>query len=158
MTWAHQIQNLLDTREVEEASFHASAVIKHYEKALSFGRDAMLAVLSAESRVTLAYAALHHYADALANLHGLRVKAGRSHHRNLYQIVTHLGIGGVGQLDVDAAEAARSRTRSAYDIEWNSEEELQQTLDILTRLQPIALREVLERHPEESEAAGLSMP
>lgn len=155
MTWAHQIQNLLDTREVVQEPSWPHVIIGHYHQASNLGQDAANVSVSIEGRVLVAYSALHHLADALTAMHGLKVKSGRSHHRNLFLVVRHLNIPGVGRLDEDAKEAADARTKSAYDIETNSEDELRHVLGLIARLDPIVLGELCARYPEEVRAAGL---
>lgn len=155
MRWAYQIRNLLDTRDVVVATVGHRTIIGHYQMAIAFGRDATNHTVSTEGRVLMAYTALHHCADALVALHGLQVKPGRSHHRNLYLVATHLNISGVGRLDEDAKAASESRTKSAYDVDTNSDDELRELLALFARLHPIVLRELREKHRDACEDAGL---
>ncbi|HEX9164750.1 MAG TPA: hypothetical protein VF862_02490 [Gemmatimonadales bacterium] len=147
----HRIQALLDTGEVERGEFGGAELAGLFFKARRADRDARNGSLYIDSRSTLAYQALHQYSDVLARLHGFRVKQGRRHHRNLFQVVHALQIDGAGNLDADAESAARGRTRSFYGLEATSETTVAGILALNERLRVVVRRELLARHPDQAD-------
>lgn len=148
MSTPKRIQQLLDSRRLEELASRDADVVALWQKAVGSARDARSGTTSPDNQYVLGYQALLQMATALLACAGYRTRGAQGHHATTFHAVAALGIDGLDEIDIETDHIRQMRKVSAYEPGSPSPAQLTRLFALTDAIMPVAQRWLAEQRPE----------
>lgn len=115
MSILHRIEQLLDSRSLQETATADADVAALWQKALASARDARNSATAPDNQYVLGYQALLQMGTAVLACAGYRTRGAQGHHATTFYAVAALGIEGLKDIDMRTNRIREMRKVSAYE-------------------------------------------
>jgi hypothetical protein len=145
-----RIQQLLESRHLEEFPTSDLEVAALWQKALRSARDARNSTNSPDNQYVLGYQALLQMGTALLACAGFRTRGAQGHHANTFYALAALGIEGLEEMDIHTNRIRKMRKVSAYEPGSPTPEQLGALNQLIDEVLPPAQRWLAAQRPATS--------
>ncbi|HYR06974.1 MAG TPA: hypothetical protein VEQ60_04385 [Longimicrobium sp.] len=147
MSTPQRIQQLLDSRHLEEFPAPDPDVVGLWQKAVTSARDARNSTNSLDNQYVLGYQALLQMGTAVLACAGYRTRGAQGHHATTFYAVAALGIDGLEDIDIRTNQIRKMRKVSAYEPGSPTPGQINALFELLDAVMPHAQRWLAAQRP-----------
>jgi hypothetical protein len=138
MTVPQRIQQLLESRKLEEFPTSDPDVAALWQKSVTSARDARNSTNSPDNQYVLGYQAMLQMGTAVLACAGYRTRGAQGHHATTFFAVAALGIDGLKEIDILTDQIRKMRKVSAYEAGSPTAEQISGLNALLDEMMPHA--------------------
>jgi hypothetical protein len=147
MSTPRRIQQLIESRQLQEMENSDANVSALWQKALASARDARNGTTAPDNQYVLGYQALLQMGTALLACAGYRTRGAQGHHATTFYAVAALGIEGLEDINIRSDRIREMRKVSAYEPGSPTVEQITGLNALLDELMPHAQRWLAAQRP-----------
>lgn len=147
MSTPARIQQLRDSRHLDELISPDADVASLWQKAVASARDARHGTTSPDNQYVLGYQALLQMGTAVLACAGYRTRGTQGHHATTFHAVAALGIEGLDEIDIRTDVIRQMRKVSAYEPGSPSPQQLARLFELTDAVMPHAQRWLTTQRP-----------
>ena len=142
-----RIQQLLESRHLQEVESPDANVAALWHKAVASARDARIGTTTPDNQYVLGYQALLQMGTAVLACAGYRTRGAQGHHATTFYATAALGIEGLHDIDIRTNQIREMRKVSAYEPGSPTPGQIARLFELADAVMPHAHRWLAAQRP-----------